>query len=143
MSTLRLPYFKLSPEAYKGLSSVKEALDHSSLGHALIELVYLRVSQINGCAFCLDLHSKSLRKGGESTARLDMLAGWRVATVYTERERAALAWAEAVTHIDTSGTEDAVFEPLKAHFTDAEISDLTFAISLMNAFNRLAVSMRM
>lgn len=143
MNSLRLPYFKLSPDAYHRLVSVREVLGKSTLGNSLMELIYLRISQINGCAFCLDLHSKVLRKAGETNARLDMLSGWRVSTAYSERERVALAWAEAVTHIETSGTEDEVFEPLKKHFTEVEISDLTFAISLMNAFNRLAVSMRM
>lgn len=143
MSTLRLPYFRLSPAAYEGLVSVKQALDSSPLGKPLVELIYLRVSQINGCAFCLDMHSKALRADGETATRLDQLAGWRVSSAYTVRERAALAWAEAVTHIDTSYAEDEVFEPLKEHFSEVEISDLTFAISLMNAFNRLAVSMKM
>ncbi|MBW7982522.1 carboxymuconolactone decarboxylase family protein [Enterobacillus tribolii] len=141
MSQLRLAYGQLSPQAYAGLIQCNQALAQSPLGH-LIELVYLRVSQINGCAFCLDMHSKALRKAGYAQHKLDTLAGWRVSEAFDERERAALDWAEAVTDIAHSGTSDALFSALKTHFTDAEIADLTFATSLMNAFNRLAISMR-
>jgi AhpD family alkylhydroperoxidase len=91
MSTLRLPYSTLSPAAYQGLLATKSALDHSSLGKPLIELVYLRVSQINGCAFCLEMHAKALRAGGMAQAKLDSLAGWRVSAQFDARERAALA----------------------------------------------------
>lgn len=141
MSQLRLPYGQLSPQAYAGLVQCSQALAKSPLGD-LIELIYLRVSQINGCAFCLDMHSKALRKSGYSQQKLDTLAGWRVAEIFDDRERAALSWAEAVTDLTHSGTPDTLFSALKSHFSDAEIADLTFAISLMNAFNRLAVSMR-
>ena len=142
MSTLRQPYFELSPEATQALRSVKGILDKSPLGAALIELVYLRVSQINGCAFCLDMHAKALRAKGETAARLDTLAGWRVSSLFSERERAALAWTESVTHIADSFAPDEVYEPLQKHFSAVEISDLTYAIASMNAFNRLAVAMR-
>lgn len=142
MSTLRLPYSQLSPEAYKGLLTTKNALVASSLGLPLIELVYLRISQINGCAFCLEMHAKALRQGGSAETKLDSLAGWRVSTQFSDAERAALAWAEALTDVAQTHAPDEVFEPLKAHFDDAQISDLTFAISLMNAFNRLAIGMR-
>jgi len=142
MSTLRLPYSQLSPEAYKGLLATKKALASSSLGLPLIELVNLRISQINGCAFCLEMHAKALRDGGTPEVKLYSLAGWRISAQFSEAERAALAWAESLTDIARTHAPDEVFEPLKAHFSDAQISDLTFAISLMNAFNRLAVSMR-
>lgn len=142
MSTLRLPYWTLSAEAYQGFSATKKALEKSSLGKPLIELVWLRMSQINGCAFCLEMHAKALRAGGAPDVKLDSLAGWRVSTHFTERERAALAWTETLTHVDQTHAPDEDFEPLKAHFSDTEISDLSFAIALMSAFNRLAIGMR-
>ncbi|SPJ34464.1 carboxymuconolactone decarboxylase family protein [Kushneria phyllosphaerae] len=142
MSTLRLPYPTLSPEAYKGLSATKKALNSSSLGQELIELVYLRVSQINGCAFCLEMHASALRAKGVCDAKLDSLSGWRVSTRFDDRERAALTWAESLVNVAKTHAPDEDFEPLKAHFSDIEISDLTFAVSLMSAFNRLAIGMR-
>lgn len=142
MSILRLPYSQLSPDVYKGLLAAKKALASSSLGLPLIELVYLRISQINGCAFCLEMHAKALRDGGTSQAKLDSLAGWHISGHFSEAERAALAWAESLTDIARTHAPDEVFEPLKAHFDDVQISDLTYAISLMNAFNRLAIGMR-
>ncbi|MBH1964109.1 MAG: carboxymuconolactone decarboxylase family protein [Comamonadaceae bacterium] len=142
MSTLRLPYQTLSSDAYQGLGLTKKALDKSSLGKQLIELVYLRVSQINGCAFCLEMHAAALRAGGVPNAKLDSLAGWRVSALFNERERAALAWTESLVAVATTHAPDEDFEPLKAHFSDAEISDLSFAVALMSAFNRLAIGMR-
>lgn len=142
MSTLRLPYSTLSPAAYQGLLATKAALDHSSLGKPLIELVYLRVSQINGCAFCLEMHAKALRAGGMAQAKLDSLAGWRVSAQFNARERAALAWTESLVDVARTHAPDTDFESLQPHFSDAEISDLSFAIALMSAFNRLAIGMR-
>jgi AhpD family alkylhydroperoxidase len=142
MSTLRLPYATLSPEAYQGLGATKKALLKSSLGKQLIELVYLRVSQINGCAYCLEMHAAALRTGGMPDAKLDSLAGWRVSPHFSDRERAALSWTEALVDVAQTHAPDADFDPLKAHFTDAEIADLSFAIALMSAFNRLAIGMR-
>lgn len=142
MKPLRLSYASLSPEAYQGLVSVKKALEKSSLGNNLTELVYLRVSQINGCSFCLEMHSKSLREGGEKQSRLDAVAGWHVSTHFTPRERAALQWAESLCNVADTHAPDSDYDSLKAHFTDNEISDLTFAVALMNAFNRLAIGMR-
>ena len=138
----RLPYYTLSPEAYQGFGATKKALERSSLGKQLIELAWLRMSQINGCAFCLEMHSKALRAGGLAEAKLDSLAGWRVAEHFSDRERAALAWTESLTHVDKTHAPDEDYEPLKAHFSDVEISDLTFAIALMSGFNRLAIGMR-
>lgn len=143
MTTLRQPYYELSPEVYAAFVQASKALERSELDLSLIELVYLRVSQINGCAFCLEMHSKALRKQGVEQVKLDALAGWRVSQHFSDRERVALAWAEEVTDIARTRAEDAVYEPLLAYFSAKEISELTFAISLMNAFNRLAVSMRM
>jgi AhpD family alkylhydroperoxidase len=141
-SELRLPYYQLSPEAMAAFKSVNAALLKSTLGIKLIDLVFMRVSQINGCAYCLYLHSKSLREAGESDKRLDTLAGWRLSPHFTHSEKAALAWAESITLIADTHAPDEVFLPLKQYFTDVQISDLTFAISIMNGFNRLAVSMK-
>ena len=143
MTMLRQPYYELSPEIYNALIQASKALENCALEPTLTELIYLRVSQINGCAFCLEMHSKALRKSGVAQAKLDALAGWRVSAHFSAAERAALAWAESVTDIAASHAEDEVYLPLEEHFTPRQISDLTFAISLMNAFNRLAVAMRM
>ncbi|NDO82853.1 alkylhydroperoxidase [Citrobacter sp. NCU1] len=143
MTTLRQPYYELSPEVYHALVQAKKALENSALDTTLMELIYLRISQINGCAFCLEMHSKALRQSGIEQTKLDALAGWRVSHRFSEQERAALAWAESVTDIVGTRAEDEVYLPLLDHFSAREISDLTFAIGLMNCFNRLAVSMRM
>ena len=142
MKNLRLKYFDLSPELMSGFRAVKVALEKSVVEQKLIELVYLRVSQINGCAYCLNLHTNSLLKGGETQRRIAEVAGWRVSDQYSEKERAALNWAEQLTNISTSHADDESYEALKKVFNDKEISDLTFAISLMNGMNRLAISMR-
>ncbi|GAB6141563.1 carboxymuconolactone decarboxylase family protein [Methylosoma difficile] len=142
MKNIRLKYFDLSLPAITALRECKSAVEKSGLEITLLELVYLRVSQINGCAYCLSLHAKALREAGETDARIDMLAGWKVAACYSDAERAALAWAEALTAITVDGGSDAVFNALKAFFTDAQISDLTIGIANMNALNRIAVSMR-
>ena len=143
MSQLRLPFATLSPAAYQGLLATNTALAASPLGLPLLELVYLRVSQINGCSFCLGKHSQTLRENGVAQDKLDCLAGWRVSELFNDRERAALAWAETLTYVHDKGAPDALYEALKAHLSDVEISDLTLAVSLMNAFNRLAVGMKL
>ncbi|MFC0229105.1 carboxymuconolactone decarboxylase family protein [Serratia aquatilis] len=142
MITQRLQYSELSPAPYKGMLSALNGLEKGSLDKTLIELVFMRVSQINGCAYCLEMHGKALREAGTSNTKIDTLSGWRVSHEFSSAERAALEWADAVTLIAATGAPDNAFETLKHHFSDAEISDLTFAISIMNAFNRLAVSMR-
>lgn len=142
MSELRLPYRTLSPDAYRGLIATSQALEKSNLGKELVELVYLRVSQINGCAYCLEMHTTALRAGGTPQVKLDSLAGWRVSSHFSERERAALAWAESLVNVADTHAPDEDFAPLKAHFSDAEISDLCFAVALMSAFNRLAIGVR-
>ncbi|MGO2305160.1 MAG: carboxymuconolactone decarboxylase family protein [Providencia sp.] len=142
MSTLRLAYNILSPEAYKGLIDCKNALEKSGLGKELIELVYLRISQINGCAFCLDMHATSLRAAGVSNKKIDTLAGWQVSHHFTEKERAALAWTESVANIAQTVAPDSLFNHVKLHFNDVQISDLTLAIGLMSAFNRVAIALR-
>lgn len=143
MSTLRQPYYELSSEAMQGLIASKTALERGPLGKSLVELLYLRVSQINGCAFCLEKHSESLREEGVPQIKLDSLAGWRVSRHFDERERAALGWAEALTDIAGSHAADSDYQPLEAHFSPREISDLTIAVALMNGLNRLAIGMRL
>ncbi|CAI2527395.1 carboxymuconolactone decarboxylase family protein [Serratia liquefaciens] len=138
----RLKYSELSPAPYKGMVTALMALEKGALDKATIELMFMRVSQINGCAYCLDMHGKALRESGVDNAKLDQLAGWPVSHAFSNRERAALEWADSVTLIAATGAPDSAFEALQAHFSDAEIADLTFAISIMNAFNRLAISMR-
>lgn len=143
MTTLRLSYKTLSPEAYKGLLATSNALQESTLGRTLIELVNLRVSQINGCAYCLEMHAKILRDAGMPNEKIDSVAGWVVSSHFDARERAALQWAESLVYIETTHADDKDYEPLKAYFTDKEISDLTFAVALMSAFNRIGVGMRL
>jgi len=143
MSNPRLPYSKLSPGAYQALIATKKALEQGALDVSLLELINLRVSQINGCSFCTTMHSSLLRKRGTDNGKIDAVAGWRASDAYTERERVALSWAESLTQVSVTAAPDEAYEPLKSHFSDAEISDLTFAVALMNALNRLGVGMRL
>lgn len=138
----RLAYDKLSPDAYKGLYATYTRVGNSSLNKLLFELVNLRVSQVNGCAYCIERHAEALRTAGESDKRIDTLMGWKISPHFSDAERAALAWVDAVTKITDGHAPDDLFDELKLHFSNAEISDLTFAISIMNALNRLAISMR-
>ncbi|WP_295007061.1 carboxymuconolactone decarboxylase family protein [uncultured Dechloromonas sp.] len=140
--SLRLPYYDLSAEALQHFRAIGAYLEKSTLGSELIELVYLRISQINGCAFCLKKHSKALRDKGFPQDKLDMVAGWHASDAYSPRERAALNWAEALTAVSGTHAADADYAPLAAQFSAQEISDLTFAIANMNALNRLAIAMR-
>ena len=138
----RLNYGQISADIFAGMRHSKQALANSPLGLPLLELVYLRISQINGCAFCLEMHSKALRARHESQQRLDALAGWRVSALFSPAEQAALNWAESLTHIDQSHAPDEDYARLLAHFTEQQISDLTLAIAHMNALNRVAIAMR-
>jgi AhpD family alkylhydroperoxidase len=140
----RLDYAHASPEGYKALTGVYLAIQNCGLPQELINLVYLRVSQINGCAFCIDMHSRDLLKGGLSTEKLVLVPVWHESgNVFTARERAALAWAETVTRVADTHVPDADYAGARAEFNDKELTDLTYAIGLMNAFNRLGVSFRM
>lgn len=142
MNAPRFACDMLAPEAHAGLLAAHRALQKSPLGQSLIELVSLRASQINGCAYCMEMHAAALRASGTEAARLDGLSGWRLSSRFSARERAALAWTEALTEVARSGAPDADFEPLRAHFSEVEIADLSVAIALINAFNRLAVGAR-
>ncbi|RJF99345.1 carboxymuconolactone decarboxylase family protein [Noviherbaspirillum saxi] len=142
MSSIRLPYQTLSPEAYRAFAGVNAALEQSPLGKPLIDLVFLRISQINGCAYCVDMHARDLIRQGEDFQRINSLVTWRETTFYSARERAVLAWTEAVTLIADSHMPDALFEALSSEFSEREIADLGFAIAVMNGWNRMAISFR-
>lgn len=138
----RLDYFADGAPGVRGMKRLGQFVKESSLEPLLIELVKIRSSQLNGCAFCLDMHTKDARALGEDEARLHMLAGWRDAPVYTERERAALAWCESLTLLSETGAPDSDYLPLKQHFSDQEIVALSFLIVEINGWNRLAVGFR-
>jgi AhpD family alkylhydroperoxidase len=142
MSALRLPYPSLAPKAYQAMLALTAALSSSTLGKPLIDLIFQRVSQINSCAYCVDLHWRDLLEQGEDAQRINSLSTWREVSFFSERECAALAWAESLTNLHHNHAGDEDFNPLKAHFTDTEIADLTFAIVTMNAWNRLAIGFR-
>ncbi|AUT64773.1 carboxymuconolactone decarboxylase family protein [Paraburkholderia terrae] len=139
----RIDYAKASPEGYKAFGGVYVTLQNSGLSKELVDLVYLRVSQINGCAFCIDMHTRDLVKRGVTVNKLALVSVWREAgAVFSDRERIALAWAEAVTRVAETRVPDADYEAAAAEFSDKELADLTYAIGLMNAFNRLGVAFR-
>lgn len=133
----------LAPEAIKAMMVLEQSFTKSGLDHNLLELVKFRVSQINGCAFCLHMHATDLRRHGESEMRLYMLSAWRESTLYSDRERAALGWVEALTLLPKTGAPDADYDALKAAFSDAEQVWLTMAIGAINTWNRLQVAFRM
>ena len=140
----RLPHAKLAAPAFNALIKASEVVHQSGVDPKLLELVFLRVSQINGCAFCVDMHSHDLLQKGEDQQRLNTLAAWREIPFFTDAERAALNWAERFTHLhqQDADKEDAAFVQLQQHFNDTEIANLTFAVAIINAWNRLGVSMR-
>jgi AhpD family alkylhydroperoxidase len=137
----RLDYVSAAPEGYKAFGGVHKYVA-KSLDESLVNLVYLRVSQINGCAYCVDLHTRDAIKAGESQRRLHNVVTWREAPFFSERERAAFAWAESLTLVAKTGAPDADYDAVRQHFDDKELADLTYAIALMNAFNRLGVGFR-
>ena len=142
MHAHRLDAYKIAPAGMAALRGVEAYLHQSTLGPRLIELVKMRASQINGCAYCLDMHSKTLRKDGESEQRLYLLSGWRESPLYTPRERAALAWTDALTLIAETQAPDTVYDEVRRHFDDKELVDLTTLIGMSNLWNRLAISLR-
>ena len=142
MSGQRIDYKAASPGAYEAVRTVEIYVRKCGLEKSLIELVKMRASQINRCAFCLDMHSKDARHSGETEQRLYLLSGWEETSLYTPRERAALAWTETLTNVASTGAPDEDFQPLKGHFTDKEIVDLTVLIGLINVWNRICVGLR-
>ena len=142
MHAERLLPNQVAPEGYAALRNVEIYFARSGLPKRLIELVKMRASQINGCAYCIDVHSKDARKAGETEQRLYLLNAWRDSPLFSPAERAALAWTEALTHLAATGAGDADYEVLRPHFSDKEIVDLTYLIGMINFWNRLAVGMR-
>jgi len=138
----RIDYTKVSPQILRALIALNAPVETSGLEHALLHLVRMRASQINGCAFCLDMHSKDARAAGESEQRLYMLEAWRETSVYSERERAALAWTEAVTRVTDGHVPDEVYDEVSKQFTEQELVALTLAVVAINSFNRLNVAFR-
>lgn len=138
----RLDFMKAHPAAVHALMGVEKVIAQSKLEPALTELVRIRASQINGCAFCLDMHTTDALKGGATTRRLATLAAWREAPFFTERERAALEWTEAVTLVAESRVPDSVWQTLRPLFSDEELVDLTLLITAINSWNRFSVAFR-
>lgn len=142
IKTERINAYEASPGAMKAVMGVAKYLDQCGLEASLMELVKMRASQINGCAFCIDLHSKAAIKAGEDPQRLLMLDAWEESSLFSERERAALAWTEELTKISEKRAPDDLFYEVRAHFSDKEMSDLSTLIALINSWNRLAVGFR-
>ena len=138
----RFNYLKAAPGAYDAMLGLEQYLKTCGLESQLIHLVKLRASQINGCAYCIDMHSKDLAAGGETLQRMVSLDAWRECPYYSDRERAALAWTEAVTQIADTHAPDAVYDEARRHLSEAEIANLTVAVATINAWNRLAISAR-
>jgi AhpD family alkylhydroperoxidase len=137
----RLSY-RANAEALQPLFALNTYIRASGLEPGLIELVLMRASQLNGCAYCMDMHSKDARAGGESEQRLYLLQAWREAPFFSDRERAALAWCEAVTRLGEHGVSDAVYEQARAQFSEKELGDLNMVVILINAWNRIAIPFR-
>ncbi|MDB5272845.1 MAG: alkylhydroperoxidase like protein AhpD family [Chitinophagaceae bacterium] len=140
--TQRMNAFEKGHQAMKALYGIGMYLDKSSIEQSLLNLIYFRVSQINGCAYCLDMHSKDLRAKGENEQRLYVLNAWREAPLYSERECAALAWAEAVTKISNGNVEDEVYAQARTQFSEEELVDLTLAVITINSYNRINIAFR-
>lgn len=138
----RIDYRRIAPEAVSAMLDMQRYVDHCGLEKQLLELVKLRASQINGCAYCVDMHSKDLRALGESEQRLYSVVVWREAPFFNDRERTALAWTEAVTLVSEAGVPDEVYEKARSQFSEKELVDLTMAVIAINGWNRLAVSFR-
>ena len=138
----RIHYAKVAPLAYHAMLGLEKYLQECGLEEKLLHLLKLRTSQINGCAYCLDMHWKDLRAIGESEQRLYSLDAWRECPYYSDRERAALAWAESVTLVSEAHVPDDVFEEAKQHFSEKDLADLTVAVATINAWNRLAIAAR-
>jgi AhpD family alkylhydroperoxidase len=138
----RMNYFQAAPDTLKALLALEAQIQSSGLEQSLIELVKTRASQINGCAYCINMHTQDARKHGETEARLYLLNAWRETPVYTERERAALAWTDAVTRISETHAPDDLYEDVREQFSESETVNLTMLIATINAWNRLAISFR-
>lgn len=142
MKSERLNPQEVAPDGYKAVLGLETYVRKSGLEKSLIELVKMRASQINGCAFCLDMHSRDARANGESEQRLYLLNAWHESSLYTPRERAALAWTEALTLVAQTHAPDADYVLLRQHFSEKEIVDLTLLIGVINVWNRIAIGFR-
>jgi len=138
----RLLPFDLAPKPMQAMLALEKAVAESGLEYSLYELVRVRASQINGCAYCIHMHTRAARRAGESEERLYLVSAWRESPLFTPRERAALAWTEALTLLAETRAPDDVFDALKDHFTDEEIVNLSMAINVINTWNRIAVGFR-
>ena len=141
--TARMNYGTVAPGLYEAMDALDQYVGKCGLDEVLLHLVRLRASQINGCAYCLDMHWKDLRALGEGELRLYSLDAWRECPYYTDRERAALAWTEAVTLITDGHVPDRVHDEARSHFSERELSDLTLAVATINAWNRLSIAARL
>lgn len=139
----RLNYAKVAPGVYDAMDALDQYLASCGLEESLLQLVRLRASQINGCAYCLDMHWKDLRAIGENEQRLYSLDAWRECPYYTERERAALAWTDAVTRVADGHVPDALYDDVRRHLSDKDLADLTLAVATINAWNRLSIAARL
>jgi AhpD family alkylhydroperoxidase len=137
-----MAFWKAAPEAYQAMSSVDDYIRGAGLDEPLLHLVKMRASQLNGCAYCIDMHWKDARAFGETEQRLYGLDAWRDAPYYTERERAALEWTESLTNITDGHVPDTVWDAVRGHFTDKELADLSWAVAVINAWNRVAIAFR-
>ena len=138
----RINFKQAAPDAYAAMSGLQGYVNKCGLEHALLELVKMRASQINGCAFCIAMHSADAVKAGESHERLHLLAAWRETDLYTPRERAALAWTEALTVIAGKEVSDELYDEARRHFSEKELVDLTHAIVAINGWNRICIALR-
>ena len=143
MSRQRYSLRAVAPDAYAALVALDRTVHDASLPRPLLELVKMRASQLNGCAYCLDMHSKDALALGIPAEKLFVLDAWREAPFYTEQERAALAWTEALTLVAQADVSDALYQETRAHFSEAELAALTIAIVVINGWNRIAISTRM
>ena len=142
MATARLDAYTAAPQAMKAMVALNDFVEGCGLEHSLLELVKMRASQINGCAYCLHMHASDARKQGETEMRLYLLDAWRESSLYSERERAALAWTEALTRLSETHAPDADYEAMARHFSAEEQVNLTVAINMINSWNRIAVGFR-
>ena len=140
--TQRMNYTQASPDGFKAIYGLQQYVENCGLEHPLLELVKMRASQINGCAYCLDMHSKDARAAGETEQRLYVLNAWREAPFYSDRERAALAWTEALTKISKGPVSDELYAEARKQFSEKELTDLSLAIIAINGWNRLAIPFR-
>ena len=138
----RFNFFKAAPDAYQAVAALEDYVQNSGIEKRLIHLIKLRASIINGCAYCVDMHSKESRHSGLSEQWINLMSVWKESPIYDNRERALLGWVDAVTNLAQTGAPDDAYEALKAHFTEEEMTRLTVAIGTINVWNRLAVGFR-